>query len=127
MAGMLDVERHRTHAGVATGNNQVHQVLERLQRVATAADEQAEVIATDVDDGTNHSEAVTGRQRLADGELAVDIENAQEIIHNVCGEVDVFRIDVSNDVGLFFARSSLRAGRGWATFRSEERRVGKEC
>jgi len=113
---MLDVEGDGAHAGVAARDDQVHQVLQRLQRVASPADEQAKVVATDVDDSPDHSEAVARRERLADGELRVDVENAEEVIDDVSGEIDIFGVDIGDDVRLFFAWPALGPGRSRAAF-----------
>jgi hypothetical protein len=107
---VLDVYRHSAPSRVFSSENEVHQVLHRLERVAATADEQPEVFALDVDDGEYGTAAVPGGNRFADGDLGVDIQDSEQVIHRLGREVHFYGVDIGIDGWLIIARRTF-AGR----------------
>jgi hypothetical protein len=118
MAIVLYIEGDATVAGEAAADDQVHQVLQRKEGVATTTDEQAEVLAADIDDGADRAKAVARGEGFADGEFAIDFKDAEQVINDVGGEINLFGVDIGVDMGLFIA------GTPFATWGAFARRAG---
>jgi hypothetical protein len=127
---VLHIDGDAAAARVLAAENQVHQVLQRNERVAAAADEQAEVLALDIDDGEDGTAPVSSRNRLPNRNFSIDIENPKQVINELGRVIDFDRVDIGIDRRLVLTggavagrpRGPLRtsailvvAATGWAT------------
>ena len=76
-------------SGSLRPDHQVEQVLERGERLAAAADEQAEVIAFDVENGLCHAEAVAGCFGIADRDVGFDAHELEQVVEHLCRHLGV--------------------------------------
>jgi len=94
---MLHIDSHPAAAWELPAEDQVHEVLERHQRVATASNEQPEVFALDIQHCQHGAKPVARRKRLANRDFGIDIEDSKQVIHRLRGEIHFWRVDVGCD------------------------------
>ncbi|MCZ7577610.1 MAG: hypothetical protein M5U18_11425 [Dehalococcoidia bacterium] len=109
VAVVLDIDGDSALARVAAREEEVDEVLEGDEGIAPAADEEAEVLSLDVDDGEDTPEAIAGSDGLADRDLSVDVEDAKDVVDGLGGEIDLFGVDIRGNVFLGFPGFIARA------------------
>ncbi len=64
-------------------DHQVQQVLQRRQRLAAPADQDAEVVALDIEHGLCHAEAVARGLRVADRNVGLDPHQLEQVVEHL--------------------------------------------